>query len=161
MTGVQTCALPIYDIHRLVAGRPLILGGITVDADRGLLGHSDGDAVLHALADAIYGAIGSGDIGEHFPDTDSSLQGLDSRHIIRAAVAEADSTGYKVRSADITILAERPKLGPWKEEIRQSVAALLDLAPTAVSVKARTNEGLGPIGQQQAIACYAVTVLTA
>lgn len=150
-----------YDIHRLVAGRPLILGGITVDADRGLLGHSDGDAVLHALADAIYGAIGSGDIGEHFPDTDSSLQGLDSRHIIRAAVAEADSTGYKVRSADITILAERPKLGPWKEEIRQSVAALLDLAPTAVSVKARTNEGLGPIGQQQAIACYAVTVLTA
>lgn len=149
-----------YDIHRLVAGRPLVLGGMTIDADRGLLGHSDGDAVLHALADAIYGAIGSGDIGEHFPDTDASTEGLDSRNIIRATVAEAADMGFKVRSADITILAERPKLGPWKEEIRQSVAALLDLSPGAVSVKARTNEGLGPVGQQQAIACYAVAVLT-
>lgn len=149
-----------YDIHRLVAGRPLILGGVKIDADRGLLGHSDGDAVLHALADAIYGAIGSGDIGEHFPDTDRSLEGMDSSLIIRAAVAEAEERGYKVRSADITILAERPKLGPWKEEIRQNVAALMGLPHDAVSVKARTNEGLGPIGQQQAIACYAVTVVT-
>ncbi len=149
-----------YDIHRLVAGRPLILGGIRIDADRGLLGHSDGDAILHALADAIYGAIGSGDIGEHFPDSDESLEGMDSRHIIRAAVAEAETAGYRVRSADITILAERPKLGPWKEEIRQSIASLLGLQHGAVSVKARTNEGLGPIGQQQAIACYAVTVVT-
>jgi len=148
-----------YDIPGLTAGPPLVLGGARIESDRGLLGHSDGDAVLHALADAVFGAIGSGDIGEHFPDSDPATEGLDSREIVRAAIDEAAAAGYHVRSADITILAERPKLGPAKEEIRQSVADLLNLPPETVAVKARTNEGLGPVGQQQAIACYAVVVV--
>jgi len=148
-----------YDIHRLTAGRPLVLGAVHIESDRGLLGHSDGDAVLHALADAVFGAVGSGDIGEHFPDSDPATEGLDSREIIRAAIDEAAAVGYHVRSADITILAERPRLGPAKEEIRESVADLLNLPPETVAVKARTNEGLGPVGQQQAIACYAVVVV--
>jgi 2-C-methyl-D-erythritol 2,4-cyclodiphosphate synthase len=148
-----------YDIHRLCSGRPLVLGGVRVESDRGLLGHSDGDAVLHALSDAIFGAIGSGDIGEHFPDTDPRTEGLDSRVILRAAVDEARAAGYTVRSADITILAERPKLGPVKQEIRESVAGLLALAGEAVGVKARTNEGLDAVGRREAIACHAVVVL--
>lgn len=148
-----------YDIHRLTTGRPLILGGQRIESDRGLLGHSDGDAVLHALSDAIFGAIGSGDIGEHFPDTDAANEGLDSREILRAAVDEAAGAGYTVQSADVTVLAERPKLGPVKEDIRHGLADLLGLPSKAVGVKARTNEGLGPIGRQEAIACYAVVVL--
>jgi 2-C-methyl-D-erythritol 2,4-cyclodiphosphate synthase len=148
-----------YDIHRLTAGRPLILGGVHIESDRGLLGHSDGDAVLHALADAIFGAIGSGDIGDHFPDTARETEGMDSREIVRAAVDEAAALGFRVRSVDVTILAERPKLGPVKAEIRQSVGDLLNLPPDAVGVKARTNEGLGPVGLQQAIACYVVAVV--
>ena len=148
-----------YDIHRLSSGRPLVLGGLRIESDRGLLGHSDGDAVLHALSDAIFGAIGSGDIGDHFPDSDPATEGLDSRDILRAAVDEALAAGYEVRSVDVTILAERPKLGPVKLEIRDSVAALLKLPNEAVGVKARTNEGLGAVGRQEAIACHAVVVL--
>ena len=148
-----------YDIHRLTVGRPLVLGGLHVESDRGLLGHSDADVVLHALADAVFGAIGSGDIGEHFPDSDPANEGLDSRQILRAALDEAAAASRRVSSADITILAERPKLGPLKAEIRQSVADLLALPLEAVGLKARTNEGLGSIGRQQAIACYAVVVL--
>lgn len=148
-----------YDIHRLTAGRPLVLGGVRIDSDRGLLAHSDGDVVLHALADAIFGAIGSADIGEHFPDSDPAIEGLDSRIILRAALDEATAMKHSVTSADVTILAERPKLGPAKEDIRGSVAELLGLDADRVAVKARTNEGLGPVGKQQAIACYAVVVL--
>jgi len=148
-----------YDIHRLSSGRPLVLGGLRIESDRGLLGHSDGDAVLHALSDAIFGAIGSGDIGDHFPDSDPSTEGLDSREILRAALDEAQAAGYQVRSADVTILAERPKLGPMKLEIRDSVADLLKLPAEAVGLKARTNEGLGAVGRQEAIACHAVVVL--
>ncbi|NIA21531.1 MAG: 2-C-methyl-D-erythritol 2,4-cyclodiphosphate synthase [Anaerolineaceae bacterium] len=148
-----------YDIHRLSSGRPLVLGGLRIESDRGLLGHSDGDAVLHALSDAIFGAIGSGDIGDHFPDSDPATEGLDSRDILRAAVDEALAASYEVRSVDVTILAERPKLGPVKLEIRDSVAALLKLPNEAVGVKARTNEGLGAVGRQEAIACHAVVVL--
>ncbi|MBN2583137.1 MAG: 2-C-methyl-D-erythritol 2,4-cyclodiphosphate synthase [Planctomycetes bacterium] len=148
-----------YDIHRLCSGRPLVLGGVRIDSDRGLLGHSDGDAVLHALSDAIFGAIGSGDIGEHFPDTDPQTEGLDSRIILRTAVDEARAAGYTVRSVDITVLAERPKLGPVKQEIRDSVADLLGLPGESVGVKARTNEGLDAIGRREAIACHVVAVL--
>ena len=148
-----------YDIHRLSSGRPLVLGGLRIESDRGLLGHSDGDAVLHALSDAIFGAIGSGDIGDHFPDSDPENEGLDSREILRAAVDEARAAGYQVRSVDVTILAERPRLGPMKLEIRDSVADMLKLPAEAVGVKARTNEGLGPVGRQEAISCHAVVVL--
>ncbi|HOI56812.1 MAG TPA: 2-C-methyl-D-erythritol 2,4-cyclodiphosphate synthase [Phycisphaerae bacterium] len=148
-----------YDIHRLSSGRLLVLGGVRIESDRGLLGHSDGDAVLHALSDAIFGAIGSGDIGEHFPDNDPQTEGLDSRVILRTAVDEARAAGYAVRSVDITILAERPKLGPVKQEIRDSLADLLGLPVEAVGVKARTNEGLDAVGRREAIACHAVVVL--
>jgi len=148
-----------YDIHRLSSGRPLVLGGLRIESDRGLLGHSDGDAVLHALSDAIFGAIGSGDIGDHFPDSDPDNEGLDSREILRAAVDEAQAAGYEIRSVDVTILAERPRLGPMKLEIRDTVADLLKLPAEAVGLKARTNEGLGPIGRQEAISCHAVVVL--
>lgn len=148
-----------YDIHRLTAGRPLVLGGLRIDSDRGLLAHSDGDVVLHALADAIFGAIGSTDIGEHFPDSDPATEGLDSRVILRAALDETAARKLAVASADVTILAERPKLGPAKEDIRRSLADLLGLTADRVAVKARTNEGLGPVGEQQAIACYAVVVI--
>jgi 2-C-methyl-D-erythritol 2,4-cyclodiphosphate synthase len=148
-----------YDIHRLSSGRLLVLGGVRIESDRGLLGHSDGDAVLHALSDAIFGAIGSGDIGEHFPDNDPQTEGLDSRVILRTAVDEARAAGYTVRSVDITILAERPKLGPMKQEIRDSLADLLGLPGEAVGVKARTNEGLDAVGRREAIACHAVVVL--
>lgn len=148
-----------YDIHRLSSGRLLVLGGVRIESDRGLLGHSDGDAVLHALSDAIFGAIGSGDIGEHFPDNDPQAEGLDSRVILRTAVDEARAAGYAVRSVDITILAERPKLGPVKQEIRDSLADLLGLPGEAVGVKARTNEGLDAVGRREAIACHAVVVL--
>lgn len=148
-----------YDIHRLAVSRPLMLGGTRIEADRGLLGHSDGDVVLHALADAVFGAVGGGDLGEHFPDSDPANEGLDSRVILRAALDEAAAAGYQVRSADVTILAERPKLGSAKDEIRESMAGLMNLPLEAVAVKARTNEGLGPVGQQKAVACYAVVVL--
>jgi 2-C-methyl-D-erythritol 2,4-cyclodiphosphate synthase len=148
-----------YDIHRLTAGRPLILGGVKIESDRGLLGHSDGDAVLHAVADAIFGALGSGDIGEHFPDSDARNEGLDSRNIVLAALQEAAAAGRRVHSVDVTVLAERPKLGPVKDEMRRSLSDLLNLPLDAVAVKARTNEGLGPVGQRQAIACYAIVVV--
>ena len=148
-----------YDIHRLTAGRPLVLGGLRIDSDRGLLAHSDGDVILHALADAIFGAIGSTDIGEHFPDSDPATEGLDSRTILRAALDETAALKLSVASVDVTLLAERPKLGPAKEDIRRSLADLLDLPADRVAVKARTNEGLGPVGEQQAIACYALAVI--
>ncbi len=148
-----------YDIHRLSTGRPLTLGATRIESERGLLGHSDGDVVLHALSDAVFGALASGDIGEHFPDTCAENEGMDSREILRTALDEAAAAGYQLRSADITILAEYPKLGPVKEEIRQNIADLVNLPPEAVGLKARTNEGLGAVGRQQAIACYAVAVL--
>lgn len=148
-----------YDIHRLTAGRPLVLGGVRVESDRGLLAHSDGDVVLHALADAVFAGIGSCDIGEHFPDNDPATEGLDSRVILRAALDETAAKRLTVSSVDVTILAERPKLGPAKEEIRRNLADLLGLPNDRVAVKARTNEGLGPVGEQQAIACYVVAVI--
>jgi 2-C-methyl-D-erythritol 2,4-cyclodiphosphate synthase len=148
-----------YDIHRLTAGRPLVLGGVRVESDRGLLAHSDGDVVLHALADAVFAGIGSSDIGEHFPDNDPATEGLDSRVILRAALDETAAKRLTVSSVDVTILAERPKLGPAKEEIRRNLADLLGLPNDRVAVKARTNEGLGPVGEQQAIACYVVAVI--
>lgn len=148
-----------YDLHRLVAGRPLVLGGTHIPADRGLLGHSDADVVLHALGDALLGAAGLGDIGELFPDTDPAYEGADSRGLLKEVLRRVEDAGYEIVNADMIIHAQQPKLGPLKAQIRQSLAELLAVAPEAVGVKATTNEGLDAIGRGEAIACLATVLL--
>jgi 2-C-methyl-D-erythritol 2,4-cyclodiphosphate synthase len=148
-----------YDLHRLVAGRPLVLGGVQIPADRGLLGHSDADVVLHALGDALLGAAGLGDIGELFPDTDPAYEGADSRSLMKEVLWRVEDAGYEIVNADVIIHAQQPKLGPLKARVRQSLAALLAVAPEAVGVKATTNEGLDAIGRGEAIACLATVLL--
>jgi 2-C-methyl-D-erythritol 2,4-cyclodiphosphate synthase len=148
-----------YDIHRLVPGRPLLLGGVEITCEVGLLGHSDGDAVLHALTDAILGAGGHGDIGEHFPDTDPRYAGAASDRFLAEARRLVGADGYEIANADITVIAERPRLGPAKMDIRRNVAALLELPVDRVAVKARTKEGLGAVGRGEAIETFAVVLL--
>lgn len=149
-----------YDLHRLVAGRPLVLGGVRIPFERGLTGHSDADVVLHAVIDALLGAAGLGDIGERFPDTDPAFQGADSGRLLQAVVAEVRGKGYRPAWVDLIIHAELPTLGPHKPAIRQSLARLLELPTEAVNVKAKTNEGLDAIGRGEAIACWACVGVT-
>jgi len=145
-----------YDLHRLVPGRPLMLGGLHIPYEKGLLGHSDGDVVLHALVDAMLGAAGLGDIGELFPDTDASFAGAASEGFVLKALEELGDAGFLLLNVDITIHAERPKLGPWKTRIRRRIAELLGLPEDLVNVKATTREGLGDIGEGRAICATAV-----
>jgi len=147
------------DLHRLAAGRPLVLGHVPIEHDLGPVGHSDGDVVLHAIIDAIAGAAGLPDIGEMFPDTQPAYQGADSARLLEAALERMKQNGYAVVNVDVTIHAERPKLGGHKARIRAEVARLLGLAPEAVSVKAKTNEGQDAVGRGEAIACTAVAGL--
>jgi 2-C-methyl-D-erythritol 2,4-cyclodiphosphate synthase len=149
-----------YDVHRLVAGRRLVLGGVFIPADRGLLGHSDADVVLHALCDALLGAAALGDIGELFPDTDPAYAGADSRQFLREVLGRIRAAGFDVVNADLIIHAQQPKLGPLKWQIRRSLATLLELPHDAVGVKASTNEGLDAIGRGEAIACSAIVLLS-
>jgi len=148
-----------YDIHRLVPSRPLMLGGVEIESEVGLLGHSDGDAVLHALTDALLGAAGLGDIGEHFPDTDPQFAGASSDRFLTRARQLLAADGYRIVNADLTIIAERPRLGPVKVEIRRNVAALLEVSEDRVAVKARTREGLGAVGRGEAIETHAVVLI--
>lgn len=148
-----------YDLHRTAPGRPLILGGVRIEAPFGLLGHSDADIVLHALCDALLGAAGLGDIGDLFPDTDAAHKDADSRGFVTQVLARVRAAGYRVVNADCIIHAQRPKLGPRKAEIRAAVAALLGLPPDAVGMKATTNEGLDAIGRGEALACWATVLL--
>lgn len=148
-----------HDTHRLVEGRPLILGGVTVAFDRGLFGHSDADVVLHAVADALLGASALGDIGEHFPDTDPQWQGLDSGRLLSEVVDLVAQAGWRPVNCDVVIHAERPKLSEVKPVIRANLARLLGLDPGAVNIKAKTGERIGPIGLGEAIACQAVALL--
>lgn len=148
-----------HDIHRTVAGRPLRLGGVAVASDFGLLGHSDADVVLHALCDALLGAAGAGDIGEVFPDSDARWKDADSRIFVAEALRRVTLGGWRIQNVDITILAERPKLGPRKAEIRAAIAEMLGLEAESVNVKAGTSEGLDAVGRGEAIACYAVALL--
>ncbi|HEV3167971.1 MAG TPA: 2-C-methyl-D-erythritol 2,4-cyclodiphosphate synthase [Isosphaeraceae bacterium] len=145
-----------YDTHRLVAGRPLILGGVRIEHDRGLEGHSDADVVLHAVADALLGATGLGDIGEHYPDTDPQWAGLDSQRLLSEVVEQAARAGWRPSNCDFIIQAQEPKLSAHKPAIRNRVAELLRLDPSAVNVKAKTGERVGHIGRAEAIACQAV-----
>lgn len=147
------------DLHRLVAGRPLILGHVTIPFDKGPLGHSDGDVVLHAIIDAIAGAAGLPDIGEMFPDTDPAYHDADSSKLLATALLRMGQSGYSVVNVDVTIHAERPKLKDYKAAIRSQVAGLMGIAEEAVSIKAKTNEGLDAVGRGEAIAATAVAGL--
>jgi len=146
-------------VHRLVPGRPLRLGGVDVPFERGLLGHSDGDVVLHAIVDALLGAAAAGDIGQHFPDTDPRYRGIDSAVLVEQVVKLVEGRGYGVGNVDVTILAEQPKLTPHVGALQHRVAALLRIEPAQVGIKAKTMEGLGAIGGGEAIAALAVLTL--
>jgi 2-C-methyl-D-erythritol 2,4-cyclodiphosphate synthase len=150
-----------HDTHRLIAGRPLILGGLRIEHSLGLLGHSDADVVCHAVADAILGAAGLGDIGEHYPDTDPQWQGLDSTRLLAEVVKKVAQARWRVVNCDVIIHAQEPKLGPHKQAIRANLAGLLQVGEIMVNVKAKTGEHVGPIGRAEAISCHAVVLLEA
>ncbi len=150
-----------YDLHRFAKGRALVLGGVPIEHDRGLLGHSDGDIVLHALCDALLGAAALGDIGELFPDTDPAHKNADSRRFVTRVLERIRSAGWRVGNVDLIIHAETPKLTPYKDRIRQTIADLLDIPISAVGLKATTNEGLDAIGRGEAMACWATALLEA
>jgi 2-C-methyl-D-erythritol 4-phosphate cytidylyltransferase/2-C-methyl-D-erythritol 2,4-cyclodiphosphate synthase len=148
-----------YDLHRFVEGRRLILGGVEIPFDRGLSGHSDADALCHAVTDAVLGAASLGDIGEHFPDSDDRWRGASSVRMLEHAVSLADGHGFRVVNVDATIVAERPKLGPHRAALVASLARALDVPASAVSVKAKTNEGMDATGRGEALAVHAVALL--
>jgi len=148
-----------FDMHRLAAGRPLVLGGLHMEWPKGLVGHSDGDCVLHALVDALLGAIAAGDIGDHFPDSDPQWKDADSSRFVRHALGLVHRRGLLPRQVDATVFAEEPRLGPRKREMAKLMAGLLGLEAGSVSVKATTMEGLGPIGAGQAIAAQVLVIL--
>lgn len=148
-----------HDTHRLVEGRPLILGGVAIDHPRGLAGHSDADVVLHALTDALLGAAGMGDIGDAYPDTDPAFKDCDSTVFLRETLERLRESGWKVVNADVIIFAQEPRLGPVKGRIRRRLAELLALDVEAVNVKAKTGERVGAIGRAEAIACQAVALI--
>jgi 2-C-methyl-D-erythritol 2,4-cyclodiphosphate synthase len=148
-----------YDSHRLVEGRPLILGGEIVPHSAGLKGHSDGDALCHAITDAILGAAALGDIGRHFPDTDPQYKGANSLGLLVRAVGIIHEAGYVVENVDAVVLAERPKLSPHVDRIRARLASALGVEVGAVSVKGKTNEGMGEVGRAEGMAVHAVALL--
>ena len=148
-----------WDSHRLAPGRPLILGGVTVPSERGLVGHSDADVLSHAITDAILGAAALGDIGMHFPDTDPRWKGAGSLRFLAHARDLARAAGYHIVNVDSTIIIERPKLADYRQAMRDKLAATLDLAPALVSVKFKTAEKLGPVGQGRAAEAEAVVTL--
>ena len=148
-----------WDTHQLVAGRPLVLGGVTIPHTHGLLGHSDADALLHAITDALLGAAGLGDIGHHFPDSDPQFSGADSMRLLQAAANRVRAAGYQLINIDSTIVAQAPKMAPHIAAMRSCIAAALNLAEDAVNVKAKTAEKMGPVGEGRAIETRAVCLL--
>ena len=150
-----------HDTHRLVEGRPLILGGVRIDHPLGLLGHSDADVVMHAVADALLGASGLGDIGEHYPDTDPQWSGLDGSRLLGEVVAQVARSGWRPTNCDVTIHAQSPKLTPHKATIKANLARVLGLELAEVNIKAKTGEHVGPVGRAEAICCDAAVLLGA
>lgn len=148
-----------FDVHALVPGRKLIVGGVEIPFDRGLAGHSDADVLLHAITDALLGAAALGDIGRHFPDTDPAYRGADSRVLLRAAMTKVGAAGYSVANVDATIIAEQPKMAPHIPAMIACIAADLGLKPGQVNVKAKTTERLGFTGRGEGIAAEAVVLL--
>lgn len=149
-----------YDVHRLVAGRKLILGGVEISYQLGLLGHSDADVLTHAIIDAILGAAALGDIGTHFPDTDARYEGMDSLVLLRDIVAKVRQLGYEIGNVDSTVIAQRPKLAPHIPQMRATLSETLGIAVAQLSIKATTAEGVGIVGEEKAIVAQAVACLS-
>ena len=148
-----------HDTHRLAPGGPLLLGGVSIPHDAQAIGHSDADVLLHAVTDAILGSAALGDIGEMFPDDDEANRGRDSQQMLAAAMDRVSQAGYRVVNVDCVVMAQRPKIGPHREAICRSIAEVLDVEPDQVSVKAKTGEGVGPIGREEAIGAQCVVLL--
>ena len=148
-----------YDVHKLVEGRDLILGGVKIAHEVGLLGHSDADVLLHAVSDALLGAAGLGDIGKHFPDTDPQYKGADSLKLLQIVGEKVAKAGYRISNIDVTMIAQRPKLRPHIAQMEQNIAGALKLDVSRVNVKATTEERLGFTGEELGMACHAVCLL--
>jgi 2-C-methyl-D-erythritol 2,4-cyclodiphosphate synthase len=148
-----------YDVHKLVEGRDLILGGVRIPYEKGLLGHSDADVLLHAVSDALLGAAGLGDIGKHFPDTDPQYKGADSLKLLQIVGQRVAEAGYRVSNIDVTMIAQRPKLRPHIETMERNIASVLGIDPSRVNVKATTEEKLGFTGDGSGMSCHAVCLL--
>lgn len=148
-----------YDVHKLVEGRKCIIGGVDIPSNVGLLGHSDADVLLHAISDALLGAAALGDIGKHFPPSDNAFKDADSRVLLRQVVALLKRNGFKVGNVDSTVIAEKPKMAPFIEQMRKNIAEDLEVDVSAVSVKATTEEGLGFTGEGKGIAAHAVCII--
>ncbi len=148
-----------YDVHKLVEGRDLILGGVKIEYEKGLLGHSDADVLLHAVSDALLGAAGLGDIGRHFPDTDPAYKGADSLELLRVVARKVTAAGYRVSNIDVTMIAQRPKLKDHIPRMVENIAAAVGIAPNRVNVKATTEEKLGFTGEGLGMSCHAVCLL--
>ena len=165
MTATTAAPLPPFrigegwDVHALVPGRPLVIGGVTIPHTHGLLGHSDADVLLHAVTDALLGAAGLGDIGTHFPDTDAAFKGADSFTLLAEATRRVHAAGWRVGNVDSTVIAQAPRLGPHRAAMVERIAAALQIAATQVNVKAKTAEKLGPVGQGASIEARAVVLL--
>ena len=147
------------DIHRLVEGRKLVLAGVEIPWAKGLLGHSDADVVCHAVSNALLGAIGEGDIGRHFPDSDPRYKGASSVELLRVVMGMVKTKGFRVGNIDLTVLAERPKLGPYREDMRKNLATVLEVAPEDVNIKATTGEKMGFVGREEGMMAEAVVLL--
>ena len=148
-----------YDVHRLTEGRELILGGVKIDYEKGLLGHSDADVLLHAVSDALLGAAGLGDIGRHFPDTDPKYKGADSLELLRQVAGKIAAAGYRVGNVDVTMIAQRPKLKDFIPRMETNIASALNVDPGRINVKATTEERLGFTGSGEGMSCHAVCLL--
>lgn len=148
-----------FDVHQLVEGRPCVIGGVTINYEKGLLGHSDADVLLHAICDALLGAVALGDIGKHFPDTDAAYKGADSRALLRSVVAKLHSLGFQIGNIDTTIIAQAPKMAPHIDRMRENIAADCVLDLDCVNVKATTTEKLGFTGRGEGIAAEAVALV--
>lgn len=148
-----------YDVHRLAPGRRLVLGGVEIEHERGLEGHSDADVLLHALCDALLGAAGLGDLGDHFPPTDLRWRDADSADLLQRVMEQVEAAGFEVVNCDLTLLAEAPRIAPHRQRIRERIAQLTRIEVDRVGVKATTNEGLGAVGRQEGMAAMAVALL--
>jgi 2-C-methyl-D-erythritol 2,4-cyclodiphosphate synthase len=148
-----------YDVHRLIEGRRLFLGGVDIPYGRGLLGHSDGDVLIHAICDAILGAISEGDIGIHFPDSDEGIKGIESVKILGYVRELAEKKGYRIVNIDAVVVAEEPKISPYREKMKKTLAEVLAIDTESVSIKGKTTEGLGFTGRREGIEVHAVALL--
>lgn len=149
-----------YDIHRLVEGRKLFLGGVEIPYVKGLLGHSDADALLHAICDALLGAMGQTDIGEQFPDSDSQYQDISSLELLRKVNELVKKSMFCINNIDSVVIAQEPVLAPFKKQMQSSISHVLDIPEDRINIKAKTNEGMGEVGRNEAIACYAAVIIS-